>query len=247
MRVPPAELDLELTLFSGQAFGWEKLGEGLYRGFTLSGAETLWIELERRGEEVFLKGADEAWARRYFNLDASLDEVVSTFPAWLREVARSLRGLRLLRLEPWEALVSFLVSQNNNIRRISLTLRRMVERFGRFPLPEDLLGDLSGLGLGYREPYLREAARAVLSGELNLGELARLDYERAKERLLALKGVGPKVADCVLLYGYGFQKAFPKDVWVRRGFREDDYGPYAGWAQLYLYTASRLGLLDPSD
>ncbi len=244
MRLPPEELNLEITLFSGQAFTWSKVGEEVYEGFALEGQRTLWVRLERVGEEVFVRGAGEGWLRRYFNLDLPLDKIISSFPEELRGPARRLRGLRLLKLEPWEALVSFIISQNNNIKRISLIVRRMARRFGRFPLPEDLIKDLSGLGLGYREPYLRAAAEAVLSGKLNLEEIGRLPYEEAKARLLKLKGVGPKVADCVLLYGYGFQEAFPKDVWVKRYWRDLDWGPYAGWAQLYLYTAARLGLLN---
>jgi N-glycosylase/DNA lyase len=191
------------------------------------------------------------------------------------------RGLRLLRIDPWECLISFICSANSNLARIQANMEAMSESFGQplaldghvrhtFPTPEQLAkageAALRALGLGFRSPYVAQAAVAVASGELHLEPLRKLPYPEAKERLMELPGVGPKIADCVLLHSLDKLEAFPIDVWVRRALSEwyfssgdsgqaqkpppdkamlewalEHFGPYAGYAELYLFHGRRMG------
>jgi len=245
-RIPESELNLYYTLFSGQCFGWDE-GEGGFSGFFRWDGATRHARLRREGDLVLYEtDAPPDWFSRYFNLRININEVYESFPddPMLKEAVKRFRGMRVLGQDPWEALVSFTVSQNNNIKRIRLIIRRMVEAFGRFPEPEDLTNEslLLRLGLGYRARYLVGIAEKTLSGEF--------DPARPQEisGLLCLPGVGKKVAQCTLLYGYGVNHAFPVDRWIKRLVGScPDYGPYAGWAQLYLYMLAREGGIAPPE
>ena len=137
-------------------------------------------------------------------------------------------GIRVLRQEPWEALCTFIISQNNNIPRIKGIVERFCEAFGHpisegeyaFPTPQSICDktpeQLSYLRAGFRAKYLIDAAQKVFSGELVLEELYTLPIEEARQKLQTIKGVGPKVCDCVLLYGLHRVDAFPVDVWMKR-------------------------------
>ncbi|MFH1199644.1 MAG: hypothetical protein V1708_01105, partial [Candidatus Micrarchaeota archaeon] len=152
--------------------------------------------------------------------------------ALMRSVS-ACRGLKLTRQEPFECLLAFMISQNNNIPRIRSTLLRLSDRFGEkvaagdaefsvFPSPARLakasVSELRACGLGYRAEYVRSMARAVCDG-FGLSAIGSMDYHCAKARLMELRGVGEKVADCVLVFGYGFGEAFPVDLWMARIMR----------------------------
>jgi len=237
-RIPKEELNLDYTLFSGQCFGWDK-EKGGFSGFFRWDGKTRRARLKRRGDLVLCEtDAGNDWFGEYFNLGINLDEVYASFPddPKLAEAVERFRGMRVLCQDPWETLISFTISQNNNIKRIRLILRRMVDAFGRFPEPEDLASEelLLKLGLGYRARYLVGISEMALSGEFDPMEPQGL------QGLVCLPGVGNKVARCTLLYGYGVNDAFPVDRWIRKvGEPGLDYGPYAGWAQLYLYALAR--------
>jgi len=240
-RIPDSELNLDHTLFSGQCFGWDRdpgKGGGFSGFFRWDGA-TRRARLRREGELVIYEtDAPSDWFSVYFNLGVDINEVYASFPddPMLNEAVRRFRGMRVLRQDPWETLVSFTISQNNNIKRIRLIIRRMVDAFGRFPEPDDLSNEslLLKLGLGYRARYLAGIAEKALSGEFDPRRPQGLS------QLLCLPGVGEKVARCTLLYGYGVNDAFPVDRWIRRAGKPcQNYGPYAGWAQLYLYALTR--------
>lgn len=246
-HIPREVLNLDYTLFSGQCFGWDRepdKGEG-FSGFFRWKNATRRATLRREGAVILCEtDAPEDWFYEYFNLRISLDEVYASFPddPKLKEATRRFRGMRVLCQDPWETLVSFTISQNNNIKRIRLIIRRMVDEFGRFPEPDDLASEelLLKLGLGYRAKYLAGISRKVLSGEFDPTELCGLEMQEGLSRLTCLPGVGDKVARCTLLYAYGVNRAFPVDVWLKRSVEPGlDYGPYAGWAQLYLYALAR--------
>jgi len=183
-------------------------------------------------------------------------------------------GLRLMRgNNPFESLISSISTQHNSIVLWTKSVKLIRETFGSpvrltdgstihlFPKPEALASakqqDLERTGLTYRTRYIIEAARKVRDGELNLEELERQDYETAKTRLMELNGIGPKVADCFLLYGLGKTEAAPVDIWIRRivrklyfhganvstekvaRFLRERYGPWAGYVQLYLFHYAR--------
>ncbi|MSQ14191.1 MAG: hypothetical protein EXR47_08770 [Dehalococcoidia bacterium] len=243
-------LDLGLTLQSGQAFRWRKArpsgGESgsqeWWHGFLQDepvllsqpspGAPTLLIQC-RRGTEA----AVAARLRSYLRLDDDLPAVYRRFAAdeHLAGTIQRLRGMRLLRQETWECLVGFICSGQNNVLRISLMMERMADAFGSatrlhgvarktFPSPERLAeaGEtrLRTLGLGFRAGPVAQAARLVADGEFPLAALREWPYEKAKETLMGLHGVGDKIADCVLLFSLEKPEAFPVDRWVRRAVEE---------------------------
>ena len=163
-------------------------------------------------------------------------------------------GLRITKSDPWEALVCFVCSQNNNIPRI----RKMVQslmRDGEVMTPEEMArADLSASRLGYREKFLRGCA--AMAPSYDFDALARMPYADAHAAIIEFPGVGPKVADCTLLFGLGFLEAFPVDVWVSRvmgalygakdtrdarRIAEKKWGAYAGYAQQYLFCFGRDG------
>lgn len=184
------------------------------------------------------------------------------------------RGLRLLRQNPWETLASFILSSNKQIPHIAQIIEALAQCFQQptpalegepfawqFPSPEAIADTserrLRRLKMGYRAPYLREAAKAAANRSVNLTALDKLPYSAAKEILVQLPGVGPKIADCVLLFAYGKQEAFPMDVWVKRALEElyfqgrrmpqarlqtfaaQHFAPFNGYAQQYLFHFMR--------
>lgn len=224
-------LDLRLTLMeSGQCFAWRyDVDSGRY-GAVVSGCP-VWLRSE--GARLTVEGeADEAALRRYLALDEDYGSLLREDET-LAAAMELLPGLRLLRQEPWDVLVMFLLSQNNNLRRIKRLCDGVSERYGRFfdtpfgplyafPAPEALASmeprALRELGAGYRAEYLVGTARCVCEG-FPLERLRSLPYAEAHALLLRLPGVGDKVADCVQLFGCGCDEAFPVDVWVERLLR----------------------------
>jgi N-glycosylase/DNA lyase len=267
-------LDLESSLESGQAFRWRRRG-GWWEG--VLGWELVWLRqgpgrLEYRTDWEPPEAIAPALLR-YFRLDDDLPAIQRSL-SWDPRVAEAVRrhpGLRLLRQEPWECLVSFICSSNSNIPRITGTIEGLCQAFGRpvelgrrrrftFPTPEALAGAgqkaLERLGLGYRAGYVARTAQIIAGGSLTLEALREAPYEEAKRALLALPGVGEKVADCVLLFSLEKLEAFPVDVWVRKALREypearkvkdaklaawarERFGPRAGYAQQYLFHRRR--------
>ncbi|MCI8589317.1 MAG: DNA-3-methyladenine glycosylase 2 family protein [Clostridiales bacterium] len=164
-------------------------------------------------------------------------------------------GIRLLKQEPWEALCSFIISQNNNIPRIKKLIETLCRQCGEpigpglfaFPTPGELLAAgetmLRALGAGYRTAYLLRTAESVLNGSLDLAAVRALSTKEAIEALTKLHGVGPKVAACALLFGFDKLDCFPIDVWIKKVLHEYYHdaldltrlGPYAGIAQQYLF------------
>ena len=170
-------------------------------------------------------------------------------------------GIRILRQEKWETLCSFIISQNNNISRIKKIIASLSAELGEptkcgkgytFPTPQAIFGAgeerLRKLGLGFRAGYVLSAAEMIYCGKLDLEEVEKADFEQARDMLIAIKGVGPKVAACALLFGFGKGEAFPEDVWIKRsllrfpdGFSPAVFGKNAGLAQQYLFYYERYG------
>ena len=212
---------------------------------------------------------------RYFRMDDDISNIYREISADERvsQMVNLYQGLRLLRLDPWECLIAFICSANSNLSRIHQVMENMANHFGEpiqladtvrnsFPRPQQLVeaGEigLRRLGLGFRAPYVDQATRRVLEGTLDLELLIKLPYEEAKASLMECKGIGPKIADCVLVFSLEKLEAFPIDVWVRRALGEwyfpnqkippdkdllewahEYFGPYAGYAQQYLFHGRR--------
>ncbi len=221
---------------------------------------------------------DFAWLTDYLQTNVNIGDIIATFPKddeHLREAVKSCAGLRLVRQEPWECLASFILSSTKQIVQIRQIVRALSERHGSrvivphgeaerfdFPTADQLSvlseADLRACKMGFRAPYLLAAARRVASGEINLAAVGGMELSVARDELIKLDGVGEKIADCVLLFAYGFPAAFPVDVWVRRvltqfyfrgrnvkperlrRFIEKHFGANAGYAQQYLFHHVRL-------
>lgn len=221
--------DLARTLDCGQAFRWERLADGAFHGVAFGHALTV----RQEGNEMFFfcsnKLFEEVWSK-YFDLKRDYPALCRQFcqDPVMREATGACPGIRILRQEPWEALCSFILSQNNHIPRIRGIIRRLCEAFGdplgggdfTFPSPGCLAklsaASLAPLRAGFRTGYLLDAAEKVASGVVNLEALCTLPLAQARSVLQQIRGVGPKVAECTLLYGCGRMEAFPMDVWMKR-------------------------------
>lgn len=274
---PVADYDLQSTLECGQAFRWIRSGAGWE---SVIGDRWARVEAAPGGLTVsWMDGPSEApWLRHHLAADEVLEPIIASFPddAPLRSAVARCRGLRLLRQEPWECLASFICSSTKQIVQIRQIVALLSERWGHevavpsgavlnraFPTAATIAsageGALRDCKLGFRAPYVLDAARRVVEGRLDLEALARLETPAAREALMEIHGVGRKIADCVLLFAYGRQDAFPIDVWVRRAlsqlyfprarrvssarlesFSESYFGPYSGYAQQYLFHYIRL-------
>jgi len=232
MDLSKTPFNLDFTLQCGQTFRWEKIGEwwfGVVRRYVVKARQNNDVlEVHTYPEEP-----DFRFWRGYFRLDDDLPRIYSLIVKddHIKAAVESFRGLRLLRQEPWECLVSYVCATNKNIPAIKDMIFRMCKNFGKkllfegrefytFPKPKDLanadIERLKACKLGFRAKRVREIAKKVDSKEFDLEALHRLSYGDAWRKLLKLPGVGPKVADCFLLFSLGKLEAFPIDIWMKR-------------------------------
>lgn len=249
-------LSVPLSLDCGQAFRWSEKSESVWHGVACGKA----VDILQKDDTLIIRGTFEAddadrWAE-YFDLNRDYGKICERLKAdnYLKTAIKAYPGIRILKQEPWEALCSFIISQNNNIPRIKGIIERLCVHFGEdlgngdfsFPSAEKLavltVEDLAPLRSGFRAKYIIDAAQKVANGEVDLKKLHTCDLDDAREELIKIKGVGAKVAECALLYGCGRVDAFPVDVWVRRimselypeGLPECTQG-VEGIAQQYLF------------
>ncbi len=230
---------LEYTLESGQVFRWGRKGQWWY-GIVSGGV----LKVRQEGDSLRCHSSsdflDSAFVGSYFRLDDDLQTVLVSVmkDETMKQAVQKFYGMRLIAQDFWECLASFVLATNSNIPRIRKMVSSVCARFGdplefegaeyfRFPGPETLadapVEELRDCGLGYRAPYLKRVADSVTRHRIDSGELSLMGYDQARKTLLKellgekiLLGVGPKVADCVLLYSCGFDEAFPIDVWIAR-------------------------------
>lgn len=248
--------DPKQTFLCGQCFRWKESENGSFSGI-VSGKK---ITVISNGSEIVIESAHtREFLENYFDLKTDYSEYIKRFSAdpTLKAACEGSPGIRILRQEPFETLISFIISQNNNIPRISGIIDRLCENFGEktdggyaFPTAKRLRGitpdDLSPLRAGFRARYIADAVSRVNSGEISFEEIDALPLSPARERLKQIVGVGDKVADCVLLFAFHKLDAFPKDVWVKRimsefypnGLPECTKGA-EGVAQQYLFDYVR--------
>lgn len=254
--------DIEQTLDCGQCFRFFFQADGSWHG--VAGSHPLTLRQTDDGllfEKISQSEFQSFW-RNYFDLDRDYQAVIDSYRknATLAACADFSPGMRILRQDAWETLISFIISQNNNVKRIKGIVDRLCRMFGEpcepdkadfaFPSPDTLASlqenDLLPLRAGWRAAYILDAAQRVSSGEINLQEVAALPLDAARKALQTIHGVGPKVAECVLLYGMGRLEAFPLDVWMKRAMKQlfpeytpDSFGEYAGIAQQYIFHYCR--------
>lgn len=251
--------NLERTFTCGQAFRWKQKENGVW--CAIVGKDYLEAE-EKDGKLYFY--TDEStfntvW-KDYFALDTDYQMICNLICEnnILRQTVEYGKGIRILKQDSWEALCSFIISQNNNIPRIMGIIERLCENFGEklengfsFPSAESIaklsLEDLSILRSGFRAKYILDAAKKVAQGEVDLKKIAaEKDINKAREELMKIYGVGKKVADCTLLFGMGRLEAFPEDVWIKRAVKvlfdgefPKEVNDYAGVAQQFLFFFAR--------
>lgn len=228
---------LATTLDCGQAFRWQQHRDGWQ-----SVVDGRWVRLRQISDGIEAVAArpqsDWHWLTDYLQIEVDFATILSAFPVDpnLQAAVKAHHGLRLLRQPPWECLASFILSSTKQIIQIRQITELLCQRFGErveshgettwhaFPDADRLANatepELRACRMGFRATYLLEAARAVASGQLDLMQLRTLPSEEVRQRLMDLKGVGEKIADCVRLFAYGHADAFPVDVWVARALRQ---------------------------
>lgn len=256
------EFTLEETFNCGQCFRWQKIDDNTFEGVAFS----KYLKIREEPNKLILlnttsRDFKNIW-KNYFDLDLDYNKVKSELSEInnLMETACNFApGIRLLSQDPWETLCSFIISQNNNIPRIRGIIARLCEKFGKeiikgvysFPdasgLAELSEEDLKPLRSGFRARYILDAAKKITYKKINLDDIKNMDIESAREELQKIKGVGPKVADCALLYGFHRLESFPMDIWIKRAMKEmfsgmspKDFGKYAGIAQQYIFHYIRM-------
>jgi N-glycosylase/DNA lyase len=266
LSFPRHGLDLDATLTSGQSFSWKRATDARWRGWIEGRPCLVWSQ----GELLRAVGPDLAPTAvvHYFGLDLKIHEVFSTFPedAWLEKARAFAPGLRILRQEPWETLCNFICSSLKRIVQIEQINQDLRRAFGQ-PMGEGLYtfpnaarlalvseAELRACRLGFRARHLFVAARQIAAGEVLLDRVATLPTVEAREELMRIRGVGTKVANCILLFAYGRMESFPIDVWVERVLRrlyftgrrrvshermrlfaDRHFGPHRGFAQQFLF------------
>ncbi len=219
---------LDVTLGCGQVFLWELRGDWWYG--VVDGRV---LRVCQRGDVLEFAGASEEFVRRYFGFDDDLDMIACEIgkDQYINSALHEFWGLRIVRQEPWECLASFICATYKSVVAIQRMLIQLSLKFGEpvefeggifhaFPSPERLgaasLEELKSCGLGYRASYLQKTSQMVEENGLNVETVRKMPYDQAKRILLEFPGVGPKVADCVLLFSLGKCEAFPVDVRVKR-------------------------------
>ncbi len=253
--------DLAQTLDCGQAFRWTENSDGSWSGIAFGKALTLTADSDTITFHCDKSDFESIWYD-YFDLATDYDEIrsrLSNISPVLKEAADYAPGIRILKQDPWEAVCSFIISQNNNIPRIKGIISRLCENFGdriggtnlfSFPSAEKISSltedDLAVIRSGFRAKYILAGANAALEdGFLEL--MYTLPIDEAKKKIKTVKGIGPKVADCALLYGFHRTECFPVDVWMKKAMGKllpdvdpSIFGTDAGIAQQYIFHYSRM-------
>lgn len=272
--------DIGQILESGQVFRFEKINDHAYmliakgkciKFMQLPESTTLIVHNSTLGE------FEEIW-KPYLDIETDYSTIAKTLAAKDHHMAEAVafgKGVRILKQDPWEMLISFIISQNKAIPHIQQCIRNITEQYGQeigyeeetqktyytFPTAEELSvateEELRACKVGFRAPYIMDACKKVVSGEIVLNDLFNMPSVEAKEKLMQIKGVGPKVSDCILLFAYNKMDLFPTDVWIKRviegiyfegkeislkaiqTFAREYFGDLAGYAQQYLFYYGR--------
>ena len=268
-----SHFDPEHTFLCGQCFRWDKEDDGSFTGIAYSKA----VNIKRNEKSIIIKNItleeyESTW-KDYFDFETDYDKIkqLVSVDNHVKTAIDFGWGIHILNQEIFECLISFIISTQNQIPRIKKIVSALSEMYGSkieynsktyysFPTLEQLKGisakELEPLKAGYRSEYIVNCVNKLSSGEVKLENIKKAPYNEAKKELMKIKGVGPKVADCVLLFSAGKKESFPIDVWVRRTvqtlylnekasvkeietFANSYFGKYAGVAQQYLFYYSR--------
>ena len=257
------DFDIKQTLDCGQIFSYKLQDDNSYLVVSMD----KWAKITYSGKQVTIESKDIDYFKTFFDLDTDYtlirQQLVDTYPDFAKFFVGGL-GIRILKQDKCQTIISFIVSANNNIKRIKRILFAMSQKCGKrllpdiysFPTLKELspltLEDYRALGLGYRSEYMVDTVKALMSKEYDLDKLSLLPTVELKKKLLSLKGVGPKVADCILFFGFGRTDVFPVDTWIRKSYsmfckekRSDKqissffvnmFGKNSGYAQQYIFN-----------
>ena len=273
------DFSISQILECGQCFHFESLSPDEYDIMACGRA----LHIKQEGTDVTFFDTDtdtyeNVW-KHYFDMDndySAIKEYVVNVDNRLSSAVNSRAGMRLLNQDFFETLISFIISQNKQIPQIKQIVKNISHNFGEsvigynggtfylFPTPEVLNKvseeELRSCKMGFRAPYIKDACKKVCSGLVTKERLDELSFSDARELLMTIKGVGEKVANCVLLFGLGRREAFPDDVWIKRimeqmyfegndtkkdvieAFAVEKFGEYGGYAQQYLFELARNNL-----
>lgn len=260
-RIKVKSLDLKETLECGQFFRYTKVND-IY----LVQSSGRVFSLQQKGTTLYYEGVEESFLTSFLRMEDDFNSILKEIDqdAVIHQAIQEYPGLRLIRQDPWECLLSFLCSSAKSIPHIRTMIEALCKSSGKkmiqgdyigfdFPEPKCIEDDLQleSVKAGFRAQYLVETSQCIDRNQLL--SLKQLAHSEAQKRLMGLAGVGKKIADCVLLYSLDFLEAFPIDVWIKRGlqkayfkgekigekkmeeFVQSHFGPLAGYAQLYLY------------
>jgi N-glycosylase/DNA lyase len=228
VKLGMAHFNLDVTLCCGQVFRWDKKGEWWY-----GVARNNVFKIRQVNQELEFANADKRFIMHYFGLDDDLKKISAEIgkDEYILNALREFWGLRIIRQDPWECLVSYICATYKSIAAIKQMLSRLSRKFGErvtldgcdfysFPTPKKLAkateSALMACSLGYRAKYVLATSRRIFENNFSLESLKQMPYHQAKKELVAFPGVGLKVADCVLLFSLGKSEAFPVDIWVKR-------------------------------
>ena len=266
-------IDIDNSINSGQVFLWEKQGSDWYG---IDGQNVL--KINKNGVIKSIRNLKTDFFRKNDNMQEIIKSISKD--KTVKKAVKEYEGLRLFRQDPFQCLISFIISSNSNIQKIKNSLEKITKKFGKkvkiqnkefflFPEPEKLakatIDEIKSCGVGYRAPFIKEAAKMVILKKIDFEYLKKCDYHEAKKNICLVPGIGNKVADCVMLFSLNKLESFPLDTWMikilekyySKEFKIETktitqkqyellhekivnyFGPYCGYAQQYLFKMER--------
>ena len=266
-------IDIDNSINSGQVFLWEKNGPDWYG---INGQDILKINKNAVIKSIQNSKTD------FFRKKDNMQEIIKSISKdkTVKKAIKQYEGLRIFKQDPFQCMISFIISSNSNIQKIKTSLEKITKKFGvkveiqnkeffLFPKPEKLanasIEEIKKCGVGYRAPFIKQAAEMIFSKKIDLEYLEKLDYKEAKKNICLIPGVGNKVADCILLFSLNKLEAFPLDTWMIKILEKyysnefkietktitqkqyeilhekivNYFGPYCGYAQQFLFKMER--------
>ena len=266
-------IDIDNSINSGQVFLWEKCGSDWYG---INGQDILKINKNAVIKSIQNSKTD------FFRKNDNMQEIIKSISKdkTVKKAIKQYEGLRIFKQDPFQCMISFIISSNSNIQKIKNSLEKITKKFGvkveienkeffLFPKPEKLanasIEEIKKCGVGYRAPFIKQAAEMVFSKKIDFKYLEKLDYKEAKKNICLIPGVGNKVADCILLFSLNKLEAFPLDTWMIKILEKyysnefkietktitqkqyeilhekivNYFGPYCGYAQQFLFKMER--------
>ena len=266
-------IDIDNSINSGQVFLWEKHGSDWYG---IDGQDIL--KINKNGVIKSIRNLKTDFFRKNDNMQEIIKSISKD--KTVKKAVKEYEGLRLFRQDPFQCLISFIISSNSNIQKIKSSLEKITKKFGKkvkiqnkefflFQEPEKMakatIDEIKSCGVGYRAPFIKEAAKMVILKKIDFEYLKKCDYNEAKKNICLVPGIGNKVADCIMLFSLNKLESFPLDTWMikilekyySKEFKIETktitqkqyellhekivnyFGPYCGYAQQYLFKMER--------